>query len=176
VRRLLAPLLVVAAEVGIYLRYAAFGAEFHYWLHGLFGAALGFLLVAALRLAGRRPPTAAVWVAGLLAHLVSSTPDALYLNLGVVHVRWMDVFAFHISIHFVDRPLLVVLMAFVGALAAWGAAVLRRPALALSCSALVVLVAAGALATRAPIPSSLAEVREQAAGRLICVLPQADGP
>lgn len=126
------PLAVSAAEAFVCLRYAAYGVEFHYWLHGLFGAALGFLVVAALRLAGRRPPVVAVWVAGLLAHLLSATPDALYLNLGWVHVRWMDVFAFHVSIHFVDQPLLVALSVFVGALAVWGAAILGRRLLALS--------------------------------------------
>lgn len=175
-RRHVAALAALATEAFLYQRYAAFGAEFHYWLHGLFGVTLGLLVVSAGHLCGKRLPISGVWLAGVAAHLVSATPDALYLNVGVLHMRWMDVFAFHISVHFIDGPLVVALILFVTALLAWGAAVLQHPRVALSAGALAVVVMASALATRSPIPSNLIEVQEQSGGRLFCALPVSGRP
>jgi len=44
----------VLFEAWMYDRYAALGAQFHFWLHGLFGAALGLAALTLFRLASRR--------------------------------------------------------------------------------------------------------------------------
>lgn len=100
--------LIVLVEVNLSFRYAELGAQFHFWLHGLFGAALGLAGLTVLRLVtawrrNRDPASGAVapWEAGWLGHLYSAPPDVLFLIFGVLHVLWMDVFAFHITRHFI---------------------------------------------------------------------------
>lgn len=46
--------LVLLTEGYLYYRYTLFGAEFHFWLHGLFGAALGLTALTIVRLATSR--------------------------------------------------------------------------------------------------------------------------
>lgn len=164
-RRWLIPLLVIAIEVALYRRYAVLGAQFHFWLHGLSGAALAFVLLTLVGLARRRPP-AGVWAAGLGGHVYSAFPDVLFLLGGVVHTYWMDVFAFHVALHFVPAPLLTMFVVFALSLCAWAAVSLgwRRVAEGLTVAA--VAVTAVALLARQPVPATLQQVREHAATHL----------
>ena len=158
-------LLVLLTEGYLYYRYAQFGAEFHFWLHGLFGAALGVAALTAGRLVSSRrwrrdPGTGAVapWEAGWVGHVYSAIPDVLFLGFGVLHVLWMDVFAFHITLHFVPVPLITMLVLFVLALLAYGLAASGKALAAVG----VLVGAAGALvaalALAAPLPDSLADL------------------
>lgn len=108
-RRILSAVLVLLVEGYLYVRYAQLDAEFHFWLHGLLGGALGMAAVTAVRLASRRRPhgrpAVAPWGAGGAGHLYSAVPDVLFLSFGVLHVLWMDVFAFHITVHFIPADI-----------------------------------------------------------------------
>lgn len=64
--------LVAVTEGYLHVRYAALGAQFHFWLHGLVGAALGVSALTAVRAVrafrGGRDSTRgalAPWEAGL---------------------------------------------------------------------------------------------------------------
>jgi len=157
---------VVALTEGyLYYRYAQFGAQFHFWLHGLFGAALGLAALTGLRMLrawrrGGEPATGAVapWEAGWVGHLYSAVPDFLFLGFGVLHVLWMDVFAFHITLHFIPAPLIIMLVLFLLTLAAYGLATSRRPWVATGMLAVATGVLVGAVAAAAPIPDRLADV------------------
>lgn len=154
---------VAAAEAWLYLEYAELGAQFHFWLHGLFGATLGLLALAAWRLARGRLSPVAPWEGGFAGHVVSALPDVLFLALGVLHVLWMDVFALHISLHFVPYPLGTQLGLFLLALSVYVLAAEGRRWAALAGVAVAVAVTVAALALRAPLPASLAELQAGAA-------------
>lgn len=170
-RRAVAVVLVLAAETYAYQRYAAYGAQFHFWLHGLVGGYLGMAVLVTWRLLrphARRRATAAP--SGFAGHLLSAVPDVLFVALGLLHATWMDVFVVHISLHFVPAPLLVVL-------GLWGLALLAHVALSfgaprLAGLALVVSVAVlgTALALRDPIPADLQDLLadQASAGQWFC--------
>lgn len=161
--------LVVAFEVWLYIRYAALGAQFHFWLHTLFGAALGLVALTVLRLVRRRPDgSTAPWEAGWLGQFYSVFPDILFLAFGVLHMFWMDVFALHISLHFVPRPLATMWMLFTLSLLAYGLSRSgsRRP----STVVLAVFVTAGAvsLALAPDAPVTLGEITDHDGLALMC--------
>lgn len=62
-RRALTAALVLMFEGYMYYRYAQFGAQFHFWLHGLFGGSLGLLALTAWR---RRPAVGALAGGGVV--------------------------------------------------------------------------------------------------------------
>ena len=109
------------------------------------------------------------WESGFLGHLYSALPDVLFLGFGVLHVLWMDVFAFHITLHFIPVPLITMLVMFLLALAAYGLAATHRPAHA--SAALVVatgvVAAVLALALAEPLPDTLADLHTDR-GFLLC--------
>ena len=155
---------LVVAEVVLYARYARLGAELHWWLHGLVGVGLGAAVVAATVAARARSarapvPPAALVAAVAVGHVVSALPDVLFVASDVLHVPWMDVFALHISIHFVPWPLPTTYALAAIGLLAWAAASsgAQRTAVALVAAEVVVLVVA--LGVRAPIPRTLEDVR-----------------
>lgn len=155
----LTAVLLAAVEVWFFARYAQAGAQFHYWLHALLGGALGLSVLTVVRLLR---PARATWrghEATLTGHLWSAVPDVLFLSAGVLHVSWMDVFAVHITAHFLwPAPLPAALVLWALAVAGWAAARLgaRRAA------ASAVLLTAGFLAVavdlHAPLPRTLQEV------------------
>lgn len=159
--RLLGAVALVALEAYLYRRYALLGSQFHFWLHLLFGAALGTSVWTVARVVrpAWRGELAWLLVAAAFAHLWSALPDVLFILGGALHQRWMDVFAAHISIHFVPRPIItsaaLTLLAGVGA----GLARLGRSRLAVFMVAMTVLGATGALVLRSPIPATLTQVR-----------------
>lgn len=164
-RRWISVAVVLLTEGWLYYRYAQLGAQFHFWLHGLFGAALGLAALTGLRMLRarrrRRDPTqgaVAPWEAGWLGHLYSATPDFLFLGFGVLHMLWMDVFAFHITLHFIPAPLVIMLVLFVLTLLAYGLAAARHPWLASGTLAVAAGILVVSLAMAEPIPDSLPEL------------------
>ena len=101
-RHYLGAAVVLLAEAYLYWHYAQLHAGFHYWLHGLLGAALGLdgLTGARLVTALRRPTLGqppvrgcllTAWEAAALGHLYAAFPDILFLTLGLPHGYWMRV-------------------------------------------------------------------------------------
>ena len=163
-RRILSAALVLLVEGYLYVRYAQLDAEFHFWLHGLLGGALGMAAVTAVRLvtSRRRPhrrPAVAPWEAGGTGHLYSAVPDVLFLGFGVLHMLWMDVFAFHITVHFIPAPLITLLVVFLLSLAAYGLAMSGRVRLAAAALAASAVACTAALSVAAPIPADIEDLR-----------------
>lgn len=161
--------LVVVVEVYLYVRYAELGAQFHFWLHGLFGAALGLAALTLLRLLRRRtrgsvPP----WEAGWLGHMYSAVPDVLFLGFGVLHMLWMDVFAVHITLHFVRWPLATMWVLFALTLLAYGLAMAARRGAALGVLAVSGGLTLVALAGAGDVPSTVDQVRGHDGLALLC--------
>jgi hypothetical protein len=159
---------VVVAEVYLYYRYAQLDAWFHYWLHGLLGGALGLAALTVARLVTRRQRTReerhsgsgfTPWEVGGLGHLYAAFPDVLFLSFGVPHLYWMDVFAFHVTVHFVPRPLVTVLVLFLLSLAAYGLVLSRRPRTAAATASVAGVAFAAALILAAPVPASIQDLR-----------------
>lgn len=164
-RRYAVAAVVAAVEGWFFLRYAASGAEFHFWLHALLGGALGLGLLVLLRLL--RPvregwtPAEQAGLSGLAGHLLSAVPDVLFLTAGVLHAAWMDAFVVHISAHFLwPGPLLAAVVLWTLVVGAWTA--LRLGARRTAAGGLVAAVAFLGLAVvlRSPLPTTLEQVRE----------------
>ena len=152
-RHRVSAVLVVAFEVWLYTRYAA----------------LGLVALTVLRLARRRTDGGtAPWEAGWLGQLYSVFPDILFLAFGVLHMLWMDVFALHISLHFVPRPLVTMWVLFTLSLLAYGFS--RSDSRRLSALAVAAFVATGAmsLALARDLPVTLGEVRGHDGLALMC--------
>jgi hypothetical protein len=135
-------------------------------LHGLFGAALGLAALTALRAltAWRRdrdPASGAIapWEAGWLGHFYSALPDVLFLGFGVLHALWMDVFAFHITLHFIPAPLLTMLALFLLALLGYGLTASRHPRAAAGTLGAGIVILNVALALAEPLPHSIQDLR-----------------
>lgn len=115
----------------------------------------------ATRRRDRDPASGAVtpWEAGWLGHVYGAVPDVLFLGFGVLHVLWMDVFAFHITLHFIPAPLLTMLALFVLTLLAYGLAASRhvRTGAATLGTGVAVLTVARAMAD--PLPDSIHDLR-----------------
>ena len=173
VRYLLVSSAVVGLESYLFLRYAELGALFHFWLHGLFGAAIGWAVLALVQLRrtrDRRSARSTVWVAALIGHLYSAAPDVLFLTLDQVHQPWMDLFALHIGIHFLPAPLLTTFTVFSLALAAWASAVLGGDRMAMVLLAAVVALTGIAWVARDAPPATLEELRQSPQLALACLL------
>lgn len=157
--------LVLAAEVYTYRRYALFGAQFHFWLHLLLGLAIAFGVLAAWRLARPRAARrAGPFESGFAGHLYAALPDVLFTAAGVLHARWMDVLGLHITAHFLwPSPLGAGLLLVLLTLTAYVAVTLRWRRAA----GTTLLLAAGFLALagllRAPLPTTLQQVRNAGA-------------
>jgi hypothetical protein len=158
---------VIALEVLLYAEYAQLDGEFHYWLHGLIGAALGLTALATARLLSPRRrdavrPRVSPWEAAFLGHLYSALPDILFLTGGVLHDYWMDVFAFHITVHFIPAPVLTSLGLFLLALAGYALVMTGRPrpaAAGLGALAAAAVLATVGLVAAAPIPDDIQDLR-----------------
>ena len=168
-RRWTTLLLVALFEVWLYDAYSDLGAQFHFWLHSLFGAALGVAALTLLRLARRRRDGAvAPWESGWLGQLYSVLPDILFLGFGVLHMLWMDVFALHITLHFVPRPLLTMWALFALTLLGYGLAMTGRRRPALGALALTAAVLAAVLAAAPGLPDTIGEIRDHDGLALVC--------
>lgn len=160
-RLVITALIVIGIEIYFYRRYAALGAEFHFWVHGLFGAALGITGLTLWRLARRKTDG---WMksyeAGFLGHVYSAVPDVIFLLFGILHMYWMDIFALHISVHFIPAPVPTMLGLFILSLIGYGLAAdgKRRPAyFSFGVAGTVLCIA---LLLRSPIPANLEDLQQ----------------
>lgn len=158
---------VIIIEGYLYWRYRQLGAEFHFWLHGLFGGAIGVAAATAWALLRRRRPRP-VWASGFAGHVYAAFPDVLLLSAGVLHHLWMDVFAFHIALHFIPAPLVTMLVVFGLTLLAWLLAAWDRPRVAAGALALGVAVSTVALLMASPLPTTVDQLRQQPQIALLC--------
>ena len=119
-RHLMTASLLIIIEIIFYRQYAHLGAEFHFWLHGLFGTALGVSALTIWQIVSRKTTSISAWEAGFLGHIYSAIPDILFIAVGLLHMYWMDIFALHISVHFIPAPIPTMLGLFLLALLAPG--------------------------------------------------------
>ncbi len=160
-RHLLTASLIVIVEVLFYRQYAQLGAEFHFWLHSLFGAALGIVVLVTWQLMRpRRPVRLSAWEAGAIGHLYSAVPDILFIAVGLLHMYWMDIFALHISLHFVRQPIMTMLALFLLALLAYGLLQSGRRQLSVSVVGVWLLVLSLSLLLRYPVPRNLRQLQQ----------------
>ena len=158
-RQRVAAVLVVTVELYFFYRYAENGALFHFWLHLLLGGWVGLGVLTVHRLATRRASHVRPWNAGYFGHMYSAVPDVLFLMIGLLHYAWMDVFALHITAHFLWPNALVAglvlwsLAVLAHGAAVWGARRLATVALAAGVAFLV-----AGVSLRAPLPSTLGEL------------------
>lgn len=176
-RVLLAVAAVLVMEVVVGVAYAQRGTGLHYWLHLMNGVTAGAAVWAAVLL--RRPwidrSGAGAITAVAAGHLFAAVPDVLFLAGGVLHVRWMDVFAVHIRVHMVPQALWTSLALLAVGLAAWRLADAGRRRSAVIALLALVSLTAGALLAAPPIPTSIAEVQALAPGQLWCDLAAPSG-
>jgi len=110
--------------VYLYVSYRAHDARFHWFVHFFAGASLALVLMAAVAARTRRPVRfPLLWP--VLGHLVAMFPDFLF-NLGFAHQRWMDVFAGHITVHYVPGRNVTWYAAFLASLALYLTVLDRR--------------------------------------------------
>lgn len=113
-------------EIGLFASYRGHDARFHWFTHFLVGSSAALLVMTAVTVRTRRPvPVPLVWA--LVSHLFAMIPDFAFAA-GVAHRPWMDIFAGHISSHFVPGRNLTWYAVFLLCLGAYLAAVDRlRP-------------------------------------------------
>lgn len=113
----------VVVEIGLFASYRAHDARFHWFTHLFLGGSVALLVMTAVAVRTRRPVAAPlVWV--LAGHLFAMIPDFAFAA-GVAHRRWMDVFAGHISSHFVPGRNLTWYVVFLACLGVYLAVVDR---------------------------------------------------
>lgn len=159
-RQRVAAVLVIAVELYFFYRYAENGALFHFWLHLLLGGWVGLGLLTVHRLVTRRGSRVRPWNAGWFGHMYSALPDVLFLMVGLLHGTWMDVFALHITAHFLwPNALVAGLVLWCLAVLAHGAAVWGARRVAAGALLIGVAFLAAGVALREPLPSTLGELR-----------------
>jgi hypothetical protein len=164
IRNVLGAVALVAAELYLYLylRYDSLDGQLHYWLHGLLGWGLGLSVLALLQLRARdnfRPAPVTAWEAVAVGHLYSAFPDILFLTGELLHAGWMDVFALHITIHFIPGPVLSALVLFLLATVGYGLAMSRRRRAAAVAVTAAAAILAVAVTLAAPLPESIDDLR-----------------
>lgn len=170
-RRTLWPLALVAMEALFVSRYLHYGAMWHFWLHALMGAAAGLTLLTLIALWRRqRVRGAAPWRAVIGGHVFSAMPDILFITVGVLHFWWMDVFAVHISVHFIPAPLLSLYVLLAISVTGWAAVTLGHRRSAAALVAVTVVAAAVLLAFREEPPRTLEGVRDDPQIAWLCPL------
>ncbi len=95
-----------------------------------------------------------------MAHLYSAFPDILLLAAEVLHARWMDVFALHITVHFIPRPVLTALVLLLLTSAGYGLAMTRRRRAAAGGLIAAAATLAVAVTFAAPLRSSIEDLRD----------------
>ncbi|ALA56872.1 hypothetical protein [Nitrospira moscoviensis] len=88
------------AEVILYVSYQRSDARFHWFLHFFVGASAALLVMGTLILGwGRSTRHPLLWI--FTGHMIAMFPDLLWNFLVAAHQPWMDVFALHITAHFI---------------------------------------------------------------------------
>lgn len=113
----------VVLEIGLFASYRGHDARFHWFTHFLVGSSAALLVMTAVTVRTRRPVPVPL-VGALVGHLFAMIPDFAFAA-GVAHRRWMDIFAGHISSHFVPGRNLTWYAVFLVCLGAYLAAVDR---------------------------------------------------
>lgn len=157
---------VLVIELLIFSKYAGLGAELHFWLHALSGAALGLALLTLWKLYGKPPaPAVSPWEAGVAGHIYSIIPDVLFILFGAQHMHWMDIFGLHISLHYVPYPVMASLVLFSLSLIAYRLAATGKAAWAARSLALTGLLLVLSLSLRGPVPLTPAELTDFEPGK-----------
>jgi len=113
----------VVVEIGLVASYRGHDARFHWFIHLFVGGSAALLVMTVVAVRTRRPvPIPLVWA--LVGHLYAMIPDFAFAA-GVAHQPWMDIFAGHISSHFVPGRNLTWYAVFLICLGAYLAAVDR---------------------------------------------------
>lgn len=142
-------------EAYLYIRYAAVGAEYHFWLHGLIGGIIGVSILTAWRLLrASRGKTFRPWEAGALGHIYSAVPDILFITTGMLHMYWMDIFGLHISVHYIPYPILTLIGLGVLTSVSYMLAVRHHTGWSVRCLVLLLVYAFLAFSFRQPLPDS----------------------
>lgn len=90
----------IASEIGLYLSFQHHDARFHWFLHFFVGASAALLVMSTVTWLRCKPVSfPLLWI--LVGHFFATFPDILFTFFSVLHEQWMDVFLFHISVHFV---------------------------------------------------------------------------
>lgn len=145
----------VVLQLLLFLGYSTFRTQWHYLLHTALGFAAG-LVVAAVVVAIRRRPCAPL-ASAVVGQMVSVTPDVMFRMLRMSHVRWMDVFVAHVTIHTSPGRLLVTAASAITASWAWWCAAVGRRRLGLTLAGLAVAMVGTALAFHTPVPTRLSD-------------------
>jgi len=106
--------------------------------------------------------------------MYSAFPDVLFVSFGLLHVPWMDVFAFHVSLHFIPAPLVTMTGVVMLALGSETVSRLGLRKTAAVGTAAAVSVTGAALLLRAPVPGSLGELHQRPGLALVCPLASVD--
>ncbi|MBC7708214.1 hypothetical protein H7Y63_03255 [Polaromonas sp.] len=152
---------ILIFEILFYRQYAHLGAEFHFWLHGLFGASIGLCALTIWQLCTKRGSRLSGWEAGALGHLYSAIPDIIFVATGVLHMYWMDILALHISIHFIPSPIATMLAIFLLCLLSYVLVQGKYRWIGCIVLGLAGVILAVALWHRQPIPTTLQQVKHQ---------------
>lgn len=146
---------LLALEYGVGVAYLSRGTWWHYLLHQLVGWGVGLAVAALVAVFTRyRMPAVVALVAG---QLVSIVPDLQFRYQRMPHMRSMDVWLGHISIHTGPSPVLVALGSVLLGAAAYVGAELGRRRLAVAAAAASALLVTVACLLAAPVPTTLAE-------------------
>ena len=146
---------LLTLEYFVAVAYLSRGTWWHYLLHQFVGWGIGLALAALVAATTRyRIPAVVALVVGQLASIV---PDLQFRFQRMPHMRSMDVWLGHISLHTGPSPMLVALGCVLLGGWAYVAAVYarRRLATGLAVGATALVVVACLLA--APVPTTLAE-------------------
>ena len=116
---------LVVAEVALYVSYSAHDAQFHWATHFLVGLVFASLVLLFRLLVTGAPGPWLLLPMVLVFHLYAMLPDLLFRG-GVPHYRWMDVFLGHVAAHYLPGGdggwLLIALTClglYIGVLTAW---------------------------------------------------------
>ena len=92
--------LFATAEVLLYLSYQHHDSRFHWFLHFFVGTSAAFGVMTLITYWSNRTILFPfLWL--LVGHVIAMFPDILWSAELLPHQAWMDIFALHISSHFI---------------------------------------------------------------------------
>ena len=106
----------IVVEAFLYLLYQHNDFRFHWFIHFFVGGSVALVLMATIAYRSQRPvPLPLLWL--LIGHIFAAFPDILFNFGGISHSGWMDIFALHISSHFVPGRIFTWYAVFMASLA-----------------------------------------------------------
>lgn len=91
--------LLLVAEILLFLTYSAHDARFHWATHFLVAVIVAFMVMAVYLRLRNAPGPRFLLLLILGLHLLAMAPDLLF-RAGVPHAAWMDIFLGHVSAHY----------------------------------------------------------------------------